>query len=55
MDRIFTSQYSFAMGVSSVRYTILANGEDFTTMEDHGDMIALIMFRGVAAFLAEDI
>jgi len=55
MNRIFTSQYSFAMGVSFIRHAILANGEDFTTMEDHGDMIALIMLRRITAFLAEDI
>ena len=53
MDRIFTSQYSFAMGVSSVRYTILTNGKYLATMEYHGDVIALIMLRRISAFLAK--
>ena len=53
MDRVFATQSSVAMGVSIVRDAILTNGEDLATMEDHGDVIALIMLRRISAFLAK--
>jgi hypothetical protein len=55
MNGAFTTDDPVAPRISFIGAAILADGEDLATMEDHGDVVMLVMFRRVTTLLTQDI